>query len=145
MLILAVDDDADDLELFRDALRHIDPSIKLMTATNGEEALSFLSKDTMVSPDLIFLDINMPRIDGRECLKFIKSENFLKRIPVIMLSTTVSAEDKEAFKKQGASFITKESTFEAQVESLTRVLKALESDSVSQGNSLSAYFFSDRE
>jgi CheY-like chemotaxis protein len=144
MLILAVDDDPDDLELFRDALRHIDPSIKLMTATNGEEALRFLSKDTMVSPDLIFLDINMPKIDGRECLKFIKSENFLRRIPVIMLSTTVSAEDKEAFKKHGASFITKESTFEAQVESLMRVLKSVESDSVSEGN-WSAYFFSDRE
>jgi CheY-like chemotaxis protein len=141
MLILAVDDDQDDLEMFQDAILHIDPSITVMTAINGEEALTFLSSDTMVSPDIIFLDINMPKVDGRECLRFVKSNNFLRRIPVVMLSTTISDFDKASFERLGATFITKQPTFESQLESLRRVLKAIESDSfpvelISEGNGI---------
>jgi len=126
MLILAVDDDADDLELFRDALCHIDSSIKLITAKNGIEAVNFLSKDSMVTPDIIFLDINMPKMDGRECLKYLKTNYLLRRIPVVMHSTTVSDADKATFENLGATFITKASTFSQQVSSLLAVFGTLE-------------------
>jgi CheY-like chemotaxis protein len=126
MLVLAVDDDMDDLELFEDALKHIDSSITLIKAANGEEALEFLTRGTIVHPDLIFLDINMPKVDGRECLKYLKSDKYLKRIPVIMHSTSVSSSDEEAFGRLGAKCLIKASTFECQVASLKVIFKLYE-------------------
>jgi CheY-like chemotaxis protein len=121
MLVLAVDDDEDDLGLFTDALKHLDPTIDLITANNGEEALDFLRMGTIVLPDLIFLDINMPRMDGQECLREIKSDKYLRRIPIIMHSTSLSSYDKQEFARLDAKFITKSSTFQSQLKSLGEV------------------------
>lgn len=104
---LLVDDDEDDKEIFCLALKKIDPSIDCITASDGREALSILDDGSFI-PDYIFLDLNMPRMDGKECLKEIRKQNRLDKVPVIIFTTSSAERDKEETKKLGAnSFITK--------------------------------------
>jgi DNA-binding response OmpR family regulator len=110
--ILIVDDDEDDRELFAAALTQIDQKILCSHAGNGEYALRFLlrSKDSL--PDYIFLDLNMPRLSGKQCLVELKKDTALQSIPVIIYSTSKLQEDIEETKKLGAAyFITKPSNF----------------------------------
>jgi CheY-like chemotaxis protein len=134
MLILAVDDDYDDLELFRDAVKEIDSCINLICANTGEEALNFLKKKAIAYPDYIFLDINMPKLDGRQCLQAIRQDKNTKHLPVIMYSTSLSTADKELFKDLNAQFISKSSSYNELLASLTSIisqLKARDSQPVS--------------
>jgi CheY-like chemotaxis protein len=104
---LLVDDDDDDREIFCLALQKIDPAIECMTARDGVEALSILNGKKYL-PDYIFLDLNMPVMDGKECLKGIRMQNHLSTVPVIIFSTSSAEKDKEEAKKLGATaFITK--------------------------------------
>lgn len=84
MKIFYADDDPDEIVLLCDILKNINPSAECITADNGEEALRILS---CLSPDIIFLDINMPKLDGKECLKAIMEDSRLNRTPVIMYSS----------------------------------------------------------
>jgi CheY-like chemotaxis protein len=104
---LLVDDDEDDKEIFCLALAKVDPAIECTTASDGLEALSILKNRSFV-PSYIFLDLNMPRMDGKECLKEIRKQSHLQDIPVIIFSTSSAEKDIEETKKLGASsFITK--------------------------------------
>jgi CheY-like chemotaxis protein len=125
MLILAVDDDHDDLELFRDAVKEIDSSIDLICAYTGEEALDFLHKKAIAYPDFVFLDINMPRLDGRECLRAIRQDKNTRYLPVIMYSTSLSNADRELFKDFNAQFITKSSSYTELLKSLALIMMQL--------------------
>jgi CheY-like chemotaxis protein len=105
-LFLLIDDDADDSELFREALEETDQSISLHCAENGEEALKLLKE--IAKPCIIFLDINMPRMNGWECLKKLKSNAEYKNIPVIMYSTSSHQREVDIAIDLGAlSFFTK--------------------------------------
>jgi CheY-like chemotaxis protein len=105
-LFLLIDDDVDDSELFREALEETDQSISLHCAENGEEALKLLKE--IAKPSLIFLDINMPRMNGWECLKKLKSSAEYKNIPVIMYSTSSHQREVDIAIDLGAlSFFTK--------------------------------------
>ncbi|HEX8039813.1 MAG TPA: response regulator, partial [Chryseosolibacter sp.] len=73
MSILYVDDDPEDIEIFHDAVRTVDPSVEYITATSGGEALKFLNT-TQSLPDYVVLDINMPRMDGKLCLLEIRKD-----------------------------------------------------------------------
>lgn len=84
--ILLVDDDADDQLFFCDALQEIDPNIKCELACNGQEALQLLM--TKPYPDLIFLDLNMPVMNGFDCLLEIRRQGQLDEVPVIIFTTT---------------------------------------------------------
>ncbi|MEO5978880.1 MAG: response regulator [Chryseolinea sp.] len=84
---LLADDDQDDTELFEEALKSIDNSIELSAASNGKEALQKLAQQIAV-PEIIFLDINMPEMDGWDCLTNIKKSDRFKDIPVVMFSTS---------------------------------------------------------
>lgn len=84
--ILLVDDDADDQLFFRDALQEIDPNIKCELASNGHEALQLLASRPY--PELIFLDLNMPVMNGFDCLLEIRRKDQLKEVPVIIFTTT---------------------------------------------------------
>ena len=86
------DDDPDDQELFIKALKEINDQCFCITAFNGEEALDRLLDEKNTPPDLIFLDLNMPRKNGKQCLKEIKLHKIIQDIPVIIYST--SAEKK---------------------------------------------------
>jgi CheY-like chemotaxis protein len=104
---LLVDDDEDDKEIFCLALQHADPSIECIMASDGPEALAIL-KDRSFVPDFIFLDLNMPVMNGKECLKEIRKQHHLNHIPVIIFSTSSAEKDKDETKALGASaFITK--------------------------------------
>jgi CheY-like chemotaxis protein len=108
-LIMIVDDDDDDIELFCEALKDIDHDVECMSASNGEEALNKLNKENASLPDYIFLDLNMPRLNGKQCLKGLKVNSKLRDIPVIIYTTSKLKEDMEETKQLGAFFLTKPS------------------------------------
>jgi CheY-like chemotaxis protein len=109
---LLADDDADDAELFGEALVSIEPPVEFCHVEDGEEVFNFLSKTTNKKPDLIFLDLNMPRMSGWQCLARLKNDIYFKDIPVIIYSTSSHQRDKEIAIELGAmGFLTKPSDF----------------------------------
>ncbi len=120
--IFLVDDDEDDQLFFLEALQEVDNSIEFTYAENGKKALSKLS-DLAHLPDLIFLDINMPELNGFECLKELKKCARLRTIPVIMLSTSVSLQDMTYSKELGANmFYTKPSSYSKLRDLLQKII-----------------------
>lgn len=108
MKILLVDDDADDRKYFNEALQDIDPGIELIEAKDGQQALELLRNTEYSSPDYIFLDLRMPRYNGRQCLLQIKADDRLKDIPVIIYTTSKEVQDSEELQELGAlHFISK--------------------------------------
>ena len=127
MVILMADDDADDRLLAQDALSECKLSNDVRCVENGEELLDYLyhrGRYTTNSPrpGLILLDLNMPRKDGREALHEIKADPDLRKIPVIVLTTSRADTDIGRIYDLGAnSFIAKPVTF----ESLVQVMKVI--------------------
>src|ERR1700678_1286331 len=127
--ILMAEDDADDRMLAQKALVKNGADNPLITVNNGKELLDYLYQkgnysdpSTSPKPCLILLDLNMPKVDGREALKSIKNDENLKSIPVVIMTTSQSEEDiLSSYGGGGDSFITKPSTFEG----LLKVIKAL--------------------
>jgi len=112
-LILVVDDDPDDRDLFREALNETNKNVGYICARNGIEAVELLSRPNIVLPDFIFLDLNMPRMDGRECLIRLRRMPWLNEIPVIIFSTSKLNDECASFKKLGANLcLTKPLLFE---------------------------------
>ena len=91
--ILLADDDMDDCRFFKEALEALPLTTKLTTVNNGEELMTYLLENTDHQPHVLFLDINMPRKNGFECLSEIKHHDKLKDLPVVMFSTS-NAQDK---------------------------------------------------
>lgn len=122
--ILLADDDADDRDLTRDAMRLSQLPNELRCVGDGEELLDYLHRrgryrdpEAAPLPGLILLDLNMPRMDGCEALRALKTDPVLKRIPVIILSTSGRDEDVLRSYELGANcFITKPGTFEELVQ-----------------------------
>jgi CheY-like chemotaxis protein len=122
MRILLVDDDSDDQYFIQEALASIDPSITCKSAGDGEEALSILAKSEQL-PDIIFLDINMPRMDGRECLKAIRRDPRLCQANVFVISTSVSRDDEMLLGALGAPFMVKPNDYSALANNLSQCLE----------------------
>ena len=121
--ILLVDDDEDDQLLFIDAIGEIDKSIKCRVANDGLEAILSLQTKSPVH-DLIFLDLNMPKMNGYQCLAQIKKEMMFKEIPVVIYTTSRIESERDRTLKMGASyFLTKPSDFSELIEELTNILK----------------------
>jgi CheY-like chemotaxis protein len=89
--IFLVEDDTDDQTFFKEALDTIQDTLLLDIAENGQEALAKL-RGMPIYPDIIFMDINMPVMNGIDCLREIKSTPGLKAIPVVILSTNIDGE-----------------------------------------------------
>lgn len=121
MTILNVDDDGEDIEIFCDAVREIDPSIICLVAQSADQALQILNSDIDL-PSYIFLDINMPKMDGNACLREIKKDKRLSRIPVIMYSTNTRTADIDVYKSFNAGFLVKQNSFTELVTELRKVL-----------------------
>jgi len=101
-IILLADDDLDDTEMFCEALVKVNKDIICHCAQNGKEALQIL--ETLdVKPDLIFLDLNMPVMNGWECLDVIKNDERYKEIPVIMISTSSHKKDMDMASNLGCT------------------------------------------
>jgi len=123
--LFIADDDPDDVELFVEAVNTVDRSIKCLSAINGEEALKKLKSFTSEFPDMIFLDLNMPRINGRQCLAEIKNSNRLRNIPVVIFSTSSLQHDIDDTKELGASyFFTKPSSFDELCKELSQIISS---------------------
>jgi CheY-like chemotaxis protein len=123
MVILIADDDHEDCELFSEAINEIDPTIKCWIARDGRQALQFLNKELVLPPDYIFLDINMPLMNGRDTLIEIKKNTRLRDIPVIMYSTTSDTREIQGYYKLGAyDFLIKPSNFNKLIEALTSII-----------------------
>ncbi|MBT1705706.1 response regulator [Chryseosolibacter indicus] len=109
--IFLIDDDEDDRWLFTEALARTVPSVKCSTASDGREAIEMLQAARNL-PDLIFLDLNMPGMDGKKILTQIKQIDKLSSIPIIVYSTSNYHKDIEETKRLGATdFIIKPSDY----------------------------------
>jgi CheY-like chemotaxis protein len=103
--IMIIDDDPDDRAIFHEAIKEVDPAIRLLVASTAEKALQKLvNTDVSSFPDLIFLDVNMPRMNGIECLLELKKEKKLACIPVVIYSTAMSPEHERQARAAGASY-----------------------------------------
>lgn len=120
-----IDDDSDDRDFFEIALEELDEKICLKTANNGIEALEFL-KEANYTPDVIFMDINMPRMDGWECLAEIKKIEKLQSVPVIIYTTSENYFGPGLLKERGAiKHVTKQPGVSALVLLLKNVFKKI--------------------
>ena len=100
--VLLADDDIDDCLFFKQALEELSLSTHLSTVNDGEQLMNYLAENSEHLPHVIFLDINMPRKNGLECLAEIKQTKALKAIPVIMFSTSNSWDTINKLFKSGA-------------------------------------------
>jgi len=110
--VLIVDDDEDDRDLFCIAVHELEPKINCILARNGEEALQGLRLEKFPKPDLIFLDLNMPRLNGFQFLRELKQDIQLKGIPIVIYTASKHQEDLDETKELGAEhFFAKPNSF----------------------------------
>lgn len=120
--IFLVDDDADDREIFTLAVGEINAAYHCVTAKNGIEALDKLRSGD-IKPDCIFLDLNMPRMNGKQCLEELKKESNFRDIPVVIYTTSSENRDKDQVLAMGAAaFVTKPPEIEELIASLRDIL-----------------------
>jgi CheY-like chemotaxis protein len=110
--ILLVEDSEGDVLLIKEAFKDARIVNNISTVNNGEKAIRFLEKSSPYedqhTPELILLDINLPRMNGKEVLKFVKNSDDLKHIPVVVLTTSSADEDiLDSYKQHANCFITK--------------------------------------
>jgi CheY-like chemotaxis protein len=132
-LIMLVDDDQEDREMLSEVLRDLNPDITCISATNGVEALMLL-KDMPLLPNYIFMDINMPFMNGKECLKKIKADERFLNIPVIICSTTCYISDIEEMRSLGAIFFLTKPTHIQEIRSTVQLI--LNPGSISNNTSI---------
>lgn len=122
--ILLVDDDPDEYLLFEDALRELPQSPRLQYARDGQQLMQLLADDQAVLPAIIFLDLNMPRMNGFECLKFIRKSTRFANLPIVIFSTSSQAQAIDTVYEQGANYyVRKPNTFSMLKEAIARVLE----------------------
>ncbi|HVW34408.1 MAG TPA: response regulator [Acidimicrobiia bacterium] len=124
--ILLVEDDPGDVLMTKEALADAKMANVLHVVSNGEEALNFLFQRGEYAdaprPGLILLDLNLPRVDGREVLAQIKAEEVLRRIPVVVLTTSEAEEDiLRSYDLHANAYVTKPVDFEAFVKVVRQV------------------------
>ena len=131
--LLLADDDKDDRDLFSEALAELDPAITYRGAENGQKALQLLSAGDPVLPSVIFLDINMPIMNGWEALRKLKSDVRYQHIPVIIYSTASGEREKRIAEDLGAlCFVTKPDKFGLVKDMLAVVLTHIRDDKVTE-------------
>src|SRR5471030_2156595 len=111
-VVLLVEDSPGDVRLTQEAFRDADASIKLHVAADGVEAMAFLRHEgshvTAPRPDFILLDLNLPKMDGREVLAHIKQDDDLKTIPTVILTTSdAEADIANSYQLQANCYLTK--------------------------------------
>ena len=111
--ILYADDDPDDLMFIKDAFERYAENIELVTVRDGVEVIQYLSSLSPMEPApcLIILDINMPRMNGKEALQELRNMDRFKHIPVVLFTTSSLPDDKEFALKYDAGFMTKPLNF----------------------------------
>jgi chemotaxis family two-component system response regulator Rcp1 len=110
--ILLIEDNEGDVELITEAFKEYKINLDINVVSNGEEAINYLNLKARHGmehrPDLILLDINLPKVDGKEVLHFIKTDDILKTIPVVMLTSSSLEKDiYYAYSNQANCYIVK--------------------------------------
>jgi CheY-like chemotaxis protein len=100
--IFYCDDDEDDLLLFKEIVKGINPAIECVLESNSDQAMQVLGSH---KPDLIFLDINIPKTNGLDLLDWIKLNDDIKSVPVVMYTTSVNPKDAEKCLSKGAHLV----------------------------------------
>lgn len=125
-IIYIIDDDPDDQHLLIEAIKEINISIKCYTAMTGQEGLTKLKTGEIPIPTLIFLDLNMPRIDGRKFLTTIKQDPDFNSIPVVIYSTSTNQMERNEMLQLGAAdYIDKQADFSLLKEKLLVIVSWL--------------------
>lgn len=120
--VIFADDDADDMELITGFFKQYNRNINVLEFKNGKEVLKFLDDFALnATPLLIVLDINMPRLNGRETLAAIRKHPKYQYIPVVIYTTSANSADEDFCRQSGASWVSKSST----VEGVKQVAKVL--------------------
>ena len=131
--LLFIDDDEDDLGFFYQAIKEIDRNIHCFLHKDSESAMQLLQQDLALCPDLIFLDLNMPRLSGKHCLAMIKQMARHKYTPVIICTTSASQTDMDETWELGATcYLTKPPTVHDWKCELNEVLSAFLKESYVQ-------------
>jgi CheY-like chemotaxis protein len=106
-IIMYAEDDYDDFESVKEALDQLSGKYELYQAKNGTEVISFLEKNDATLPCLIVLDLNMPIMDGKEVLKWIRDKGQFRKIPIMVFTTSSREEDVKLCQKHGCTFFRK--------------------------------------
>lgn len=128
-IVLLVEDDPDDIYLIGEAIDECQLNVHIYIVEDGEQMLDYLYQrgdysDPSIAPkpDLILLDLNMPRKDGREALNELKQDPKMRSIPIVVLTTSSAEKDKNFSYDQGASgFVTKPVTFSGLKETMCKI------------------------
>ena len=125
--ILLIEDNPGDVRLTREALKEAKLAINLKVANDGLEAMKMLHQEgeyaNLPLPDLVLLDLNMPKMDGREVLHQIKTDENLKRIPVVVLTTSAADKDVlQAYGQHANCYITKP----VELDQFMEIVKSIE-------------------
>jgi CheY-like chemotaxis protein len=122
--LLLVDDDQDDQQIFAEALENVAPEIQIITASNGLEAMHKLNTPKAKQPDIIFLDLNMPMMNGKEFLEELKKTKSFSHIPVVIYTTSSRREDEEDTLALGAAhFLVKPHDYSELCRQIKQVLE----------------------
>ena len=131
--LLLADDDPDDCIFFKQALDGLPRSTKLTAVHDGEQLMALLNNESTILPDVLFLDLNMPRKSGFECLSEIKLYERLKEMPVIIFSTSFEQEVVSVLYTNGVQyFIRKPAEFSQLREVIEKALNLISKDHRSQ-------------
>ena len=121
--ILLIEDDIDDVDLLKDALLENEVSYEMQVIMEGDKVFNYL-KTIETLPEIIVMDLNLPKTDGKEILQEIKSSTPLTQIPIVVLTTSSSKEDMDYCNKMGISkFITKPATIEGWNSTIHAILR----------------------
>jgi len=133
--IFLVDDDKDDQEFFSDALSKINEAVELSIFNSGDELLrAFCTKDN--KPDMIYLDLHMPIMDGEECLEILRKNSSLKSIPIVIYSTELDMERiAQLFLKGANRYLRKPDSFDSLVASISATINSLKRNALG-GNAI---------
>ena len=132
--ILLADDDADDCLFFKEAITELIPSTNFTAVHDGEQLMQLLTDETNQLPDVIFLDLNMPRKNGFECLTEIKQNKKLKDLPVVIFSTSFEQDKISILFKTGADvYIRKPGNFAQLVQVINHALPMATENMFSNG------------
>ena len=122
--VILIDDDPDDLEIMTAAINAIDPTLMCSVYVQAEEALRLLSHGLQSLPNYIFIDINMPRKTGAQCLEHLRKVKELNDVPIIIYSTSLPERTSKTLLEAGANFtFQKPCTINDYVNVLRRILR----------------------
>jgi CheY-like chemotaxis protein len=101
---ILIDDDRDDLEILEEAIKQVDNSVRCISYLFCDDAINKILANSFGVPNYIFIDMNMPRLNGNECLKELRREPKLKNVPIAMLSTSMPSPVAKTLRENGATF-----------------------------------------